>query len=91
MIEIYNFTEENVPTDFNKIVAYFPQLLAKIPDTQPLILILDSLDQLTEDGMKTRNSKKIIKINSTGIIFLNFNQKAIIFMLIWGLVLSFPA
>lgn len=30
---------------------YFPTLLAKVPSTKPLILILDSLDQLTEDGM----------------------------------------
>ncbi|CAK9110519.1 Uncharacterized WD repeat-containing protein alr3466 [Durusdinium trenchii] len=34
------------PTDWNKLIGFFPELLARATPEEPLLLVLDSLDQL---------------------------------------------
>eukprot|EP00735_Rhodelphis_limneticus_P007106 TRINITY_DN19605_c0_g1::TRINITY_DN19605_c0_g1_i1::g.24501::m.24501 TRINITY_DN19605_c0_g1::TRINITY_DN19605_c0_g1_i1::g.24501 ORF type:complete len:856 (-),score=142.68,sp/Q149M9/NWD1_HUMAN/29.95/4e-76,NACHT/PF05729.7/3.3e-05,AAA_16/PF13191.1/6.6e+03,AAA_16/PF13191.1/0.0032,AAA_22/PF13401.1/0.0028,DUF4062/PF13271.1/0.0092,Bac_DnaA/PF00308.13/0.06,Ubiquitin_3/PF14836.1/0.17,AAA_23/PF13476.1/0.15,AAA_19/PF13245.1/0.25 TRINITY_DN19605_c0_g1_i1:97-2592(-) len=40
---------EEIPTDYSQQIGFFHSLLRRIPPERPLILMLDSLDQLSDD------------------------------------------
>lgn len=51
ILSAYAFgAHDDVPTDFSDIVQYFHELLHRIPETRPLVLVLDSLDQLAPNN-----------------------------------------
>eukprot|EP00735_Rhodelphis_limneticus_P005068 TRINITY_DN1676_c0_g1::TRINITY_DN1676_c0_g1_i2::g.17883::m.17883 TRINITY_DN1676_c0_g1::TRINITY_DN1676_c0_g1_i2::g.17883 ORF type:complete len:1613 (+),score=581.39,sp/Q149M9/NWD1_HUMAN/24.96/2e-79,WD40/PF00400.27/5.8e-09,WD40/PF00400.27/0.65,WD40/PF00400.27/0.16,WD40/PF00400.27/73,WD40/PF00400.27/0.00016,WD40/PF00400.27/7,WD40/PF00400.27/6.3e-07,WD40/PF00400.27/0.0015,WD40/PF00400.27/2.1e+02,WD40/PF00400.27/2.5e+02,WD40/PF00400.27/4.8,WD40/PF00400.27/4.9e-08,WD40/PF00400.27/7.5,eIF2A/PF08662.6/0 len=40
---------DEIPSEYNQQIAYFHSLLQRVPADRPLVLMLDSLDQLSDD------------------------------------------